>query len=143
MARRHEEREERRQEDGDDGPEDRSRVHRPGQPGPVVAADGVAPGGGHELARLGLRGAGLGALAARVARPELLAGQEPVAQAHLRVADHSPRERGVVGDERTGRGARPAGEAGRDIGRAELLELSVEPNVNLRGHARSSAWYRK
>ena len=119
----HEQREERGQGDGDERPDDRARVHRPGEAGPVVAGDRVAAGRGHELARLGLGRARLRALAAGVAGPQLLARQELVAHADLGVADHPPREGRVVADQRAGRGAGPAAEAGGDVGGAVALQV--------------------
>ena len=135
----HEQGEEGGQGDREERPDDRPRVHHPGEAGPVVAGDRVATGGGHELARLGLGGAGLRALAAGVARPQLLAREELVAQADLGVADHPPREGRVVADQRAGRRAVAAAEAGRDVGRAEALDVGQQVRVDEGGHDGSFA----
>ena len=118
----------------------RPQVHEAGEPGHVVAGDRVAAGGRHELARVGLGGAAVRALAAVVAAPELLAGEERVLHPDLGVADHPPREGRVVLRERADRGAVAAAEAGAHVGRAVPLQLRVEADVGQGGHARSSAW---
>ncbi len=117
-------------------------VHRPGEVGLVVGGDGVAPGRRHELGRVGLRRAGLGALAALVARPELLGAQERVLHAQLRVADDPARERAVGLGHRARRGAGPAREAGGDVGGAEALDVRVQAQVQAERRWGRPAWCR-
>ena len=139
----HEEGEEGGQGEREHGAQGRPQVHEAGEPGRVVAGDRVAAGGRHELARVGLRRAAVRALAAVVAAPELLAGEERVLHPDLGVPDHPARERRVVLRERADRGAVAAAEAGAHVRRAVPLQLGVEADVGQGGHARSSAWYRK
>ena len=100
------------------GAHDRSGVHRPGQTGLVVARDRVAARRGHELARLGLARACLGALAAGVAGPQLLAGEQLVAHPHLGVADHAA----------AGRSSRPS-TAGRSAVQLPQLKQALMSNA--------------
>ena len=136
----HDEGEEHGQHQRERGAHGWPQVHQPGQPGDVVAGDGEAAGRRHELARVGLCGAALGALSAVIAAPQFLAGEERVGHAHLGVADHPTRECRVVLGEGTDGGAVAAAEAGAHVGRAELLQIGIEADVDERGHARSSAW---
>ncbi len=125
----HEGGEEHGQEHGQDRGQDGPRVHRSRDSRPVVGGDRVAPGGGHELGRVGLGGARLGALAAPVAGPQLLAGQKGVPRPELGVADDPARKRRVgLGQWAAGR-AGAAREAGADTPGAVSLQFRVQPEV--------------
>ena len=140
VGRVHEEGEEGGQREREGGAQGRPEVHEAREPRHVIAGDRVAAGGRHELARVRLCRAAVRALAAVVAAPELLAGEERVLHPDLGVADHPAREGRVVLRERADRGAVAAAEARAHVGGAVLLQLGVEADIGQGGHARSSAW---
>jgi hypothetical protein len=59
----------------------------------IVMRDGVAARGGHEPAGIRFARAGIGALTAVVADPQVLSGYKPVGETHLRVPDKFAGER--------------------------------------------------
>ncbi len=110
-SRRHQ----RRQHQEEDHMERSPAEHRTRQAGHIVAADRVAPALSHVFAGFSLTGAGLRALAAVVAHPQVLVGQQAVFHADLAVADKPAGEVGQLTRQRTDRRTVAAIEAGGDI----------------------------
>ena len=67
-----------REQNEEDGAQDGRSVEQFCKAKRIITGDGVATGGGHELAGVGLLGAGLGAFTAVVAQPEFLAAEQLV-----------------------------------------------------------------
>ena len=103
---------------------------------PVVPAGQPAPGGHHQLARLGLARAGLRALAAVVAEPGFRRLEEPLLEAELEVPDDAAGKGVLPVREAAHRRAVPAVEAAVEGRPAEARQLLAEAVVHAVGRRR-------